>query len=152
MVSNLKMLSNTCKYGIRAVIYLAWKAGEDERMGIKTISNDLGIPTPFLGKILQTLVRHKILKSSKGPHGGFSLAKPAGEISMLDIIYIIDGSDFFDMCLIDVKSCVEIQEKNLPCALHETFKPVRKEIYRLFRDITIENLVNDLKKDQHLRI
>jgi len=146
------MLSNTCKYGIRAVIYLAWKAGEDKRIGIKTISNDLGIPTPFLGKILQTLVRHKILKSSKGPHGGFSLGKPAGKISMLDIIFVIDGSDLFDICLIDVKSCAEIQEKNFPCTLHEAFNTVRKEIYRLFRDITIENLVNDLEKDRHIRI
>jgi len=146
------MLSNTCKYGIRAVIYLAWRAGEDKRIGIKTISNDLGIPTPFLGKIMQTLVRHKILKSSKGPHGGFSLGKPAGEISMLDIILIIDGSDLFDMCLVDVKSCAEIQKKNSPCTLHEAFEPVRKEIYRLFRDITIENLVNDLEKHRHLKI
>ena len=47
------MLSNTSKYAIRAVIYLALYAGEEKKIGIKQISNELKIPTPFLGKILQ---------------------------------------------------------------------------------------------------
>ncbi|HHJ09327.1 MAG TPA: hypothetical protein ENK25_00340 [Bacteroidetes bacterium] len=55
-------------------------------IGIKTISNDTGIPTPFLGNILQILARHKILKSCKGPHVGFTLGKPAGEIRMEKIV------------------------------------------------------------------
>ena len=45
------MLSNTSKYAIRAVIYLALYAGEEKKIGIKEISKDLSIPTPFLGKI-----------------------------------------------------------------------------------------------------
>ena len=66
------MLSNSCKYGIRAVIYLAKNPVDNGKIGIKRISEDLGLPTPFLAKILQLLAKHKILTSSKGPHGGFS--------------------------------------------------------------------------------
>ena len=62
------MLSNTSKYAIRAVIYLALFAGKEKKIGIKQISTDLSIPTPFLGKILQTLAKHKLLSSTKGPH------------------------------------------------------------------------------------
>ncbi|MBT8387492.1 MAG: Rrf2 family transcriptional regulator, partial [Ignavibacteria bacterium] len=94
------MLSNTCKYGIRAVIYLAANKGESKKIGIKTISKDLAIPTPFLGKILQSLAKQKILSSTKGPNGGFGLGKDAGEITLLDIIIAIDGRDVIDMCLI----------------------------------------------------
>jgi DNA-binding IscR family transcriptional regulator len=49
------MLSNTCKYAIRALIYLGKNSADGTKIGIKKISNDLGIPTPFLGKILQIL-------------------------------------------------------------------------------------------------
>ena len=79
------MLSNTSKYAIRAVIYLALNAGEEKKIGIKQISKDLSIPTPFLGKILQTLAKQKLLSSTKGPHGGFGLGKSAEEITLIDI-------------------------------------------------------------------
>ena len=59
------MLSNTCKYGIRAVIYIALSNTDKRRIGIKEISKELDIPTPFLGKILQTLVKDKLLVSTK---------------------------------------------------------------------------------------
>ena len=60
------MLSNTCKYGIRAVLYLAMNTKKEKKIGIKQISQDLNIPTPFLGKILQSLVKHKHeMKKSK---------------------------------------------------------------------------------------
>ena len=55
------MLSNSCRYGIRAVIYLAGHPENGGKIGIKKISNDLDLPTPFLAKILQQLAKQKIL-------------------------------------------------------------------------------------------
>ena len=81
------MLSNTSRYAIRAVIYLALKSKDESKIGIKTISKDLDIPTPFLGKILQTLAKHKILSSTKGPHGGFGLGR-----NPYDISFAMDGA------------------------------------------------------------
>ena len=69
------MVSNTSKYAIRALIYLALYAAPEKKKGLKDIAANLGIPTPFLGKILQVLARHNILDSSKGPHGGFCTAR-----------------------------------------------------------------------------
>jgi len=66
------MLSNTCKYAVRALIYLGKYSVDGTKIGIKKISSDLIIPTPFLGKILQNLVKQKVLVSTKGPNGGLA--------------------------------------------------------------------------------
>jgi len=84
------MLSNTCKYALRALIYLAKYSQDDNRIGIKKISEDLSISSPFLGKILQNLVKQKLLISNKGPNGGFSLAKQPENISLWDIVTTVD--------------------------------------------------------------
>ena len=124
------MLSNTSKYAIRAVIYLALYAGEDKKIGIKKISKDLNIPTPFLGKILQTLAKHKLLSSTKGPHGGFGLGKPAQEIHLIDIVDLIDGQDIFKKCLVRLDECSEDEKEQ--CSMHNKYLEIRKNLYSLF--------------------
>ena len=69
------MLSTTSKYAIRAVIYLALHSDGKTKVGQKEIAAQLAMPPPFLGKILQLLVKQGILVSVKGPNGGFSLAR-----------------------------------------------------------------------------
>jgi len=88
------MLSATCKYGIRAVIFIASKPLPRANTGLKEIAEKLGIPQPYLAKILQVLARRKILHSTKGPHGGFYLLVPAEKLTLMDIIDAIDGRDF----------------------------------------------------------
>jgi len=139
------MLSNTCKYGLRATIYIALKSENNERIGLKKISDELNIPAPFLGKILQNLAKHKILLSSKGPHGGFSLAAPAEDISIMDIFEIIDGKDYFEKCLIGVQSCTN-DPINTPCPLHAKYSHIRDEIAALFTNTSIQILVDDMSK------
>lgn len=134
------MLSNTSKYAIRAVIYLALNAGEEKKIGIKQISKDLGIPTPFLGKILQTLAKHKLLSSTKGPHGGFGLGRKAESIALIDIVDIIDGQDIFKQCLIKLEDCHEHE----PCSMHYKYSEIRKNLLNLFRNQNIAGLVDEI--------
>ena len=136
------MLSNTSKYAIRAVIYLALNAGEEKKIGIKQISKDLKIPTPFLGKILQTLAKQKLLSSTKGPHGGFGLGKSAEEISLIDIVDIIDGQDIFNECLIRLEDC----NSREPCSMHEKYVEIRKNLMALFQKEKISALVDEIKE------
>lgn len=137
------MFSNTCKYAVRACIYLALNNHQNEKIGIKKISEELKIPTPFLGKILQVLAKNKILASTKGPNGGFSLNKPASKVSLMDIVKIIDGDDPFDTCVISLASCVT-EEKH--CAIHENYYKIREEIKNLFGSQTIEEMAEHIKK------
>ncbi|MBN2166668.1 MAG: Rrf2 family transcriptional regulator [Marinilabiliaceae bacterium] len=140
------MLSNTCKYALRAVIYLAINKADEKKIGIKDISKELDIPTPFLGKILQTLAKHKLLTSTKGPNGGFGLIKDYEFISMLDIVEIIDGLDAFNNCLIGLNSCKSNHEKSLECPVHSQFYEVRKKMYELFKTETIGKIVANIKE------
>ena len=134
------ILSNTSKYGLRAVIYLADNTENGSKIGIKKIAKDLEIPTPFLGKILQTLAKHKLLSSTKGPHGGFGLGKDPKDIKLLDVVTILEGQDLFDTCIISLKSCSSRCKENSPCALHGKFENIRKSIVELFGTVTLESL------------
>lgn len=137
------MLSNTCKYGIRAVIYISVFASAKKKVGIKEISSELDIPSPFLGKILQSLSKHKLLESTKGPNGGFTLAKPAEEIPLMDIVEIIDGTGIFETCLIRTSTCSDDE----PCGLHDNITSVRKQLKNFFLNQTIHDLGTEFKRD-----
>jgi Rrf2 family protein len=141
------MLSNTSKYAIRAMIYLAINEGNVHKTGIKKISGDLDIPAPFLAKILQILARHKLLTSYKGPNGGFSLGRDAYKITLYEIVTVIDGSDIFDKCLISLRTC---NEENIPCPMHNKYQGYRKGIMDLFRHQDIGNLANDIKTQDEI--
>lgn len=141
------MLSNTSKYAIRATIYLALHARTDTKVGIKKIAGDLSIPSPFLAKILQVLVKRKVLSSTKGPNGGFSLVKDARKISLYEIVTIIDGNDIFHQCLISMRTC---NENNVPCPVHQQYDPIRNDMMRLFKEQTIEDLALDIKAQEQI--
>jgi len=134
------MLSNSCRYGIRAVIYLAHRPKNGGNTGIKQISDDLSLPSPFLSKILMLLTKQKILKSTKGPHGGFSLSRPPKEISVLDIIIAIDGNDVFTNCVIHNGTCERIGKEKKYCPMHEDYEKTRKELLKLFGGKTVFDL------------
>lgn len=137
------MLSSTCKYAIRAAIYLAVNTDKDKKVGIKKISSDLGLPSPFLGKILQTLAKHKVLSSTKGPNGGFGLGKDPSKINLIDIVILIDGMDNFDRCGIGVTKCLE---QDVPCAIHSKYAIMRDSIKDLFETTTLAGLVDEVNQ------
>lgn len=139
------MLSNTCKYAIRALIYLGNHSKNGEKIGIKKIAGDLGIPTPFLGKILQSLAKYKILSSTKGPNGGFGLGKRAEDISLYEIVETIDGEDFFLNCLINLEPCSSNMEKGKPCAVHKRFHDVRSSLMEFYSQTTIASITSDME-------
>jgi Rrf2 family transcriptional regulator, iron-sulfur cluster assembly transcription factor len=141
------MLSNTSKYAIRAAIYLALNAHNDEKIGIRKISADLDIPSPFLAKILQILAKRKLLSSTKGPNGGFCLSRDSDKITLYDIVTVIDGDDIFHKCLISMRTC---HEENVPCPVHEKYEPIREEVIKLFKEQTIDDLARDIKTRDHI--
>lgn len=135
------MLSNSCRYGIRAVIYLAMQPKEAGMTGIRQISAGLGLPTPFLAKILQELARKEILLSSKGPHGGFSLAKSPRRIKLIDIVKAIDGNDYFTGCVMHAGPCGGRKNNRKYCTLHEDYQKIRQDLTDLFANKSIADLV-----------
>lgn len=140
------MLSNTCKYAVRAVIYLGIHALDGKKIGIKQISADLNIPTPFLGKILQNLARHKLLTSTKGPNGGFGIERDIDTITLYDVILIVDGDTLFETCLIGLRPCKKNLGDNLnPCPVHEKFSALRASMREYFTSETIGSIIGRME-------
>ena len=135
------MLSNTCKYAVRAVIYLGFHYEAGKRIGIKQISDDLDIPMPFLGKVLQSLAKKKLLLSSKGPHGGFGLGKGGMGLTLYDIVEAVDGSDIFCNCLIGSHRCKEGEKS---CPVHDQYHSIRHDFVTFFKRETVGEIVSKM--------
>lgn len=146
------MLSNSCRYGIRAVIYLASQPLSNGKTGIKRISKDLDLPSPFLAKILQQLAKQKILSSTKGPHGGFGLLKDPKNITLLDIVNSIDGKDVFTNCVMHNGSCVSVENAGKRCPLHDDYDKTRHNMIKLFKGKTIYDLVKKVNREDLISI
>jgi Rrf2 family protein len=91
-------------YGIRSVLYLSRQPFKKISF-VNEISEEYKIPRSFLAKILQKLVKAKIVRSYRGVKGGFSLAKHARDISMLEVVEAIEGKIYLNVCLMDKKKC-----------------------------------------------
>src|SRR3974377_2148220 len=82
--------SRSAEYAIRAFVHLA-QVPEGKYAMVKNIAEQEESPAHFLAKILQQLARKGLLRSSKGPTGGFALRVDPGEIRLLDIVEALDG-------------------------------------------------------------
>jgi Rrf2 family protein len=91
-------------YGIRSVLYLSRQPFKKVSF-VNEISEEYKIPRSFLAKILQKLVKAKIVRSYRGVKGGFSLAKQARDITMLEVLEAIDGKLALNICIADKKKC-----------------------------------------------
>lgn len=137
------MLSQKCKYALRTVLFLAAGDCKEKKKGLKEISDSLKIPAPFLGKILQELVRHKFISSAKGPNGGFFLTEKNIRANALNIVGAIDGINFFDECGIGLSACVD----DKPCPMHDNYKSARESL-KLSLDKTVAQLAADIKANE----
>jgi Rrf2 family transcriptional regulator, iron-sulfur cluster assembly transcription factor len=133
--------SSACEYAIRAMTYVAgFEPGT--RLLARDISAHEKIPGPFLGKIFQTLVRAGLLKSSKGPGGGFALARDPGTITLYDIYRAIDGTTYLEACAVGLARCSD----EVPCPLHERWKPIRERIRHYLEVTTLSDMASASRK------
>jgi Rrf2 family protein len=136
----MAIFSKTCEYAIRAVFYIAHKSADGKRIGIKDVASGIDSPELYLAKILQDLSRKGLIKSIKGPHGGFYLEADSLARPLSDIVEAIDGPGLFTGCALGLKQCSEIQ----PCPLHDEFKSIRGQIKRLLNETTIGEFNQEL--------
>ncbi len=97
-------ISRKIDYGLRAMIYLA-SIPADEVVPFREIARRMEVPEDFLAKILKSLVDEGIVRSARGPHGGYQLARPAAEVSFLDVIEAVEGPVALNVCLDDEEGC-----------------------------------------------
>ncbi|HSI76622.1 MAG TPA: Rrf2 family transcriptional regulator [Lunatimonas sp.] len=143
------MFSKSCEYGVKAIIYIATKSLEGERVKIGEVSKGINAPEAFTAKILTSLINKKILESKKGPHGGFIIdPKNLEEIKVSDIVSAIDGDDIYTGCGLGLEEC----NSNQPCPMHDKFIKIREDLREMLETTTIFDLASGLKSGKTLLI
>ncbi|MDP7166438.1 MAG: Rrf2 family transcriptional regulator [Nitrospinota bacterium] len=137
--------SRPCEYALRALTYITVNS-DSELIRTQEIAEAEGLPAPFLAKLLQQLARSGILVSVKGPKGGFGLARPPKEISLLEVVTAIDGEDGFMRCAIGLAECTD----TAPCPLHDTWKPLRDQILDYMAGRSLANLAEAITRKKEL--
>lgn len=136
------MISKACKYGIRAVIFVASKAEGGVKLNVKYIAKEVDAPEAFTAKILQTLNKHRIITSLKGPYGGFYMEEYRLEQPVMHIVNAIDGMSVFQECGLGLKQC---SEKH-PCPMHDQYEIARDAQTNAFQNTTIRKLATELNQ------
>ncbi len=128
------MFSKSCKYGIRAVLYLAIHGTNDRNIGVGEMAEALSVPKHFLAKILQQLTRYRLISSAKGRNGGFYLDTENKRSTLLSVIVSIDGPGTLEDCVLGLTSC---SDEN-PCPYHNAIKDYRDSFLKIVSNETIE--------------
>ena len=138
------MFSNSAKYAINAVLYLAINAKGSEKILAREISDSISVPKAYIAKLLQELVRHDIISSERGPKGGFYLTEANRKVPMIKIVEMIDGEDLFKSCVLGLAHCDETK----PCPLHEKISPYRWSLLTALEYNTIQDYSDEISKNK----
>lgn len=134
------LLSKTCEYAIRAMIFIAQQSKKGNRVGKKEIAERIESPEYFMAKILQDLSRIGFIQSAKGPNGGFFMSGKQMDVSLAEIVREIDGNEIFKGCGLGLKEC----SSEFPCPIHFRFSAVRDELKSMLEESTVIMFVESL--------
>jgi len=135
------MLSNSSKYAINAVLYLAVHTDKTKKISAREIAEAINIPSPFLSKLLQILSKKNVISSSKGPGGGFYMTGKNLNLNLIEIVKHIDGVDNFEDCVLGLKKC----SSEKPCPVHYSIQPLKKQFLKELSENTIDSFAKKVK-------
>lgn len=135
------MFSNSSKYAIKAVLYLALNSDKENKIMVKDIAEPINVPQAYIAKLLQELSRQNVISSTRGPKGGFYLSEKDRLLPLKKIINIIDGETRLKSCLLSLESCND----DKPCPLHKMAFPLRTALLDSFENKSIHELAQDVR-------
>ncbi len=133
MADLIRMLEATA-LGLHAMVGVARR---DEPTSTAQIATELRASEAHLSKVLQQLVRVGLLTSKRGPSGGYTLAKPPTEISLLDVYEALEGPLRQDGCLFTEPVCRQAE-----CILGDLVKRLRSEVHDHLRSTSLSDVAN----------
>ena len=137
------IFSKSFGYAVRGVLYVALMQDEKKYVQGEEIASQLMVPRHFMGKILKRLVKEKVISSSKGPAGGFTINENTLRLPLIRLIDIIEGLQGLETCVLRVKACNEAN----PCPLHYQMEGLKHNLQNILNDTTIGDLLKEDKKD-----
>ena len=136
-------LTTKGRYGLRAMFELAKDYGKGP-VAIKTISERQHLSTHYLEQLLAKLRRSGLIKSVRGPGGGYVLAKKPSKISIGDIVCTLEGPIALAKC-IDDSLMKNVCEHIDDCVVRLMWKRISDRIAEVLDGITLEDLNNEVK-------
>jgi Rrf2 family protein len=137
------MLSQTAEHALRATLFLARTAPGDP-ISADVIAEALGAPRNYLSKTLNTLAKRGLLSSTRGPYGGFQLARAAAEVTIAEVIHAFDEPRAKGICLLGGRPCNDGD----PCGAHFRWKAIAAEMLAPLNNTTIADLLEDEVSDR----
>lgn len=132
-------LTRAADYGVRVMIQLA-SAGVDARVSLPELAVAADVSPAFLSKVLQRLVRAKLIVSRRGKKGGFELLERGRAASLLDILQAIDGVPELNVCLLP-GGC----DRSERCGMHPVWRAAQDRLRETLAAATLEQLVAETR-------
>jgi len=121
------------QHALRALSVLAREGG---KFSTARLAREVGAPEPALAKVLQRLAQHALVAGRPGPGGGYVLSRPAGEVTLLEIVTLFEGPHFGRACIFGLPQCSE----EAPCPLHAEWKQILARLMGLLESQTLAQL------------
>src|SRR4030042_246374 len=134
-------LSTRTRYGTRALLELALHKGEGP-IFLKDIARQQQISLPYLEHLVAPLIAGGIVRSTKGPRGGISLARKPGEIKLSEITYLLEGSVAPVECINNPDVC----HRSGTCATRDIWSQLKEAMDGVLESTTLQDLVERQKK------
>ena len=129
------MFSQTAEYALRAIVSLADSGGRP--LTTQQIAGLTQVPLDYLSKVMQSLGRHGLVESQRGKHGGFTLAKPAGRLTILDVLNAVDPLPRIRTCPLKLPG----HGRHL-CPLHRRLDDAVSTVEKAFANTVISDLLS----------
>jgi len=130
-------LSTRGQYGVRAMFEIA-RGYPDHPLTIREISERQDVSVPYLEQILNKLRRAGLVRSVKGPGGGYLLTRKPGEVSIASILKELEGPVAITSCLNPEEGCARIEG----CVTHLLWKSLGANIEAFLETITLSDLLD----------
>ena len=136
------MFSTKAEYGVRVMAHLA-KADGERPISLGVIADAEGLPLAYLEHLVQRLRRAELVESRRGAHGGYTLARPAGEISMAEVVRSLEGEIAPIECISSDPDgqLVCAREGSEPCPTKVLWTRVQGSIVRTLNEMTLADLI-----------
>jgi Rrf2 family protein len=131
------MLSKTTEYALRAIVWLA--RAPDEPSSADCLAENIKVPRRYLHKVLQDLVRAKLVRSQPGPGGGYTLAHPAEKTTILDVVNAVAPIERIRQCPLGLTSHTRL------CPLHRELDKVYSAAEKALSRVTIAQLLHSTR-------
>jgi Rrf2 family protein len=138
-------LSQTTGYAVQALVCLDEQGGHASL--IRDIARCAGIPKPYLARIINDLVHEGLVAAKRGYRGGIALARPARNISLLQIVEAIEGPNWIAPCLLGLNDCTA----HTLCPAHVAWQRISRQLKALLGRTTLADVMVSPRRKQALR-